>query len=278
MHPENPRRISGILNAIDVLIKANIFDLKTFTHPTFKSFESDPETEMDAWVKEDGDNYRTNYTESILEISRSMIKTAVHDILDGRRCAYVLTRPPGHHASPGIESGFCFENNVWNAVERLLDGGLRRVSIYDWDVHHGDGTERCFRAALARDFDKYNSVRFVSTHAYGRGIYPGTGEPSKDTHIFNCPFEKGTNSAIFLESFHTEVLPFIRDCEVLVISAGYDGHKEDPMGLMKLDTSTYSEMSRHLKELGVPVLFLLEGGYNPKILGDCVRETLFQWV
>jgi acetoin utilization deacetylase AcuC-like enzyme len=177
-----------------------------------------------------------------------------------------------------VESGFCFENNVWIAVERLLEKGTRRISIYDWDVHHGDGTEKCFRTALARDKEKYDSVRFVSTHAYGRGIYPGTGAPSKDKHIFNCPFEKGTSATMFLESFHTEIVPFIKECDILIISAGYDGHKDDPMGLMKLETSTYSEMSRCVKQLGVPVLFLLEGGYNPKILGECVRETLLQWV
>jgi acetoin utilization deacetylase AcuC-like enzyme len=210
-----------------------------------------------------------------------MLASAVHDISKGARCTYVLARPPGHHASEGIESGFCFENNVWTAVESLLALGKRRISIYDWDVHHGDGTERCFRAALDRDAAKYDDIRFVSSHAYGRGIYPGTGAASADKHIINLPFKKGTGAGEFLAAFSKTTLPFMSSCgscDVLIVSAGYDGHREDPMELMKLETTTYSIMSRYFMDLGVPVLFILEGGYNPKVLGECVRETLLQWL
>lgn len=278
MHPENQERINGIMEALDVYIKSDMFTLKTFTHTDFKEFDDDPETPLTDWVTVHGDNYRTKYTDSVLKISRNMIHAAVDDISKGNRCGYVLTRPPGHHASEGIESGFCFENNVWFAVEELLNQGKRKISIYDWDVHHGDGTERCLRSALTKNPVKYDGIRFVSTHAFGRGIYPGTGSLSKDKHIVNLPFKKGANADEFLSEFHTSVLPFLRDCEILVISAGYDGHRDDPMKLMKLETPVYSEMSRHFEELGVPVLFILEGGYDPKILGDCVRETLMQWI
>ncbi len=279
MHPENPKRIKGIVDALDTFIRADALVMKTFSHEDFKAFEDDPETPVDTWCEDEGDNYRTHYTESILKISRDMLAAAVNDILRGARCAYVLTRPPGHHASDGIESGFCFENNVWTAVEALLAAGKRRISIYDWDVHHGDGTERCFRAALERDASKYDDIRFVSSHAYGRSIYPGTGAFSKDKHILNLPFKRGALPDVFLDSFEKETLPFVRDCDVLIVSAGYDGHRMDPMGMMNLETATYSAMSRRFKEeIGVPVLFILEGGYNPKVLGECVRETLMQWM
>lgn len=279
MHPECPQRIAGIIDALDTFLKADTIDIQTFHHEVFIPFAADPEKDPDPWVSEKGDNYRTRYTDSILEISRTMLRTAVSDICtEGKRCAYVLTRPPGHHASAGIESGFCFENNVWTAVEALLARGKRRISIYDWDVHHGDGTERCFRAALARDPAKYDDIRFVSSHAYGRGIYPGTGAASEDKHILNLPFKKGTGVGEFLEAFAKKTLPFVSSCEVLIVSAGYDGHREDPMKLMNLETTTYSIMSRYFMDLGVPVLFILEGGYNPKILGECVRETLLQWL
>jgi acetoin utilization deacetylase AcuC-like enzyme len=279
VHPESPDRIKGIMTALDVFLKAGAAHLRTFTHADFKPFDDDPEKEVDDWVTEDGDNYRTKYTDSILKISREMLVAAVDDIcLRGLHCGFVLNRPPGHHASEGVESGFCFENNVWTAVEALLGHGKRRISIYDWDVHHGDGTERCFRAALKKDAAKYDNIRFVSTHAYGRGIYPGSGAASSDKHILNIPLKKGTLPDTFLNEFETAVFPFVRDCEILIISAGFDAHKEDPMGLMKLETSTYGTMSRRFAGLGVPVLFILEGGYNPKILGDCARETLLQWM
>jgi acetoin utilization deacetylase AcuC-like enzyme len=278
MHPENPKRIKGIIEALDTFIKADAIVMKTFSHEDFKPFEEDPEKPADMWCEDDGDNYRTRYTDSILKISRNMLAAAVEDISKGARCTYVLTRPPGHHASDGIESGFCFENNVWTAVEALLAGGKRRISIYDWDVHHGDGTERCFRAALERDGSKYDDIRFVSSHAYGRGIYPGTGAASADKHIINLPFKKGTDSGKFLDAFKETTLPFVRDCEILIVSAGYDGHRLDPMGMMNLENATYSSMSKRFKDLGVPVLFILEGGYNPEVLGECVRETLMQWM
>lgn len=278
MHPENPTRIKGIIEALDTFVKTDAFVMKTFTHEDFKAFEDDPEMPVNNWSEEEGDNYHTEYTDSILKISRDMLTTAVDDISKGARCAYVLTRPPGHHASEGVEAGFCFENNVWTAVEALLAQGKRRISIYDWDVHHGDGTERSFRAALARDSAKYDDIRFVSSHAYGRGIYPGTGAASEDKHIINMPFKRGTGAAEFLDAFMSKTLPFVRDCDVLIVSAGYDGHRLDPMGLMNLETETFSTMSRRFKELGVPMLFILEGGYNPKVLGECVRETLLQWL
>ncbi len=278
MHPENPKRIKGIIEALDTFIKADAIVMKTFNHEDFKPFEDDPEKPADMWCEDDGDNYRTRYTDSILKISRDMLAAAVDDISKGALCTYVLTRPPGHHASDGIESGFCFENNVWTAVEALLALGKRRISIYDWDVHHGDGTERCFRTALKSDAAKYDDIRFVSSHAYGRGIYPGTGAASADKHIINLPFKTGTDSGKFMEAFTKTTLPFVRDCDIMIVSAGYDGHRDDPMGMMNLETSTYSAMSQRLKELGVPVLFILEGGYNPKVLGECVRETLMQWL
>jgi acetoin utilization deacetylase AcuC-like enzyme len=279
MHPENPSRIAAIVSALDTYHKAGALDRKVFTHPAFKPFDDDPEKTVDEWVSTKGDNYRTRYTDTILDISRTMLVAAAEDVCSGAtRCAYVLTRPPGHHASGGIEAGFCFENNVWNTVEALLAHGKHRISIYDWDVHHGDGTERCLRAALARDPAKYDGVRFVSTHAFGRGIYPGTGAASKDTHILNIPFKKGALSETFMAEFHATVLPFVKDCEVMVVSAGYDGHKNDLMGLMNLETAAYSEMSRSIADLGVPALFILEGGYTPAVLGECVRETLLRWL
>lgn len=279
VHPESPDRILGIMNALDVFLTAGVLHLKPFTHTDFKPFEDNPGKEVDDWNTEDGDNYRTKYTDSILKISRTMLAAAVDDIcLHGQHCGFVLNRPPGHHASEGVESGFCFENNVWMAVEALLAHGKRRISIYDWDVHHGDGTERCFRAALKKDAAKYDDIRFVSTHAYGRGIYPGTGAYSKDKHIINIPFKKGSKPDIFLDTFESVVFPFVNGCDILIISAGFDAHKDDPMGLMNLETATYATMSRRFAGLGVPVLFILEGGYNPKVLGECVRETLLQWM
>jgi len=261
-HPENPLRVENIMAALTPAVKKGAAVLHTFRETSVIGLGPGR-----AWMLDEyGDTYATDGTADVLLTTKEMIVTAV---ADGAGCSFVLCRPPGHHASmrPG---GFCHENNAWFAATEFLKKGLTNICIYDMDAHHGDGTEACVRAGGS-------SVRFVSTHAFGKGVYPGTGAASRDNLVLNVPLTKRTGPSGFLRVLRNDVLPFIGTPDVLIVSAGYDTHAQDPMKLMNLKTKTYGEIGTLLKGLGCPVLFLLEGGYNASILGNCVVETLAPW-
>jgi acetoin utilization deacetylase AcuC-like enzyme len=261
-HPENPLRVENILAALIPAIEKGAAVLHTFRETSVLS----PGTGRAWMLDEHGDTYATDGTEDVLLTTKEMIAASVND---GAKCSFVLCRPPGHHAStrPG---GFCHQNNAWFAATEFMKKGLKNICIYDMDAHHGDGTEACVRAVSA-------GVRFVSTHAFGKGIYPGTGAASRDDCVLNLPLLKKASASSFMRVLRNDVLPFIGKPDVLIVSAGYDTHAQDPMKLMNLKTQTYGDIGLALKGIGCPVLFLLEGGYNTAILGECVVETLTPW-
>ena len=116
-------------------------------------------------------------------------------------------------------------------------------------------------------------------HAYGSGIFPGTGSSKDNTeNILNIPMRCGTHSTEYLNNFTEQALPFLGRPDVIIVSAGYDAHTRDPMMLMNLQTYVFHTMSASLKELKCPVLFVLEGGYNPEVLAECVEATLTPWM
>jgi acetoin utilization deacetylase AcuC-like enzyme len=279
MHPESPRRIEAILAALAPHVDAARLRLNTVWSEDVPTSHPRP---LRSWTLADGDTYKTIYTDDVVRVTNRMLADAVEDLLGGKtRCGFVLCRPPGHHASIRGPAGFCHTNNVWTAANLLLEQGLRRIAIYDWDVHHGDGTQAFVETATG---DKYEKIRFVTTHARGPGIYPGTGAYEKTERVLSIPFRRGATHTAFLKTFHEEVLPFLQagadgePPEIVLVSAGYDGHADDPMELMRLTKDTYRDMSDALRTLGCPVLFVLEGGYQPNALAKCVLETLRPWM
>jgi len=267
-HPESPQRVL----AIQALLNPALFTIRQLTEPISRIEEP---ASSHSWLLEGGDTYCTVYTPILLARGKQMIKEAVRELALGSTfCAFVCIRPPGHHANfEGLSSGFCYQNNVWIAVKELLATGFHSIGIFDWDAHHGDGTEDCVRSA------KDPNIRFASMHAFGPGIFPGTGSVSTD-RILNIPLALGTNSDTYLKHFRTQVVPFLAagKPDILIISAGYDGHEEDPMNLLQLREQTYAHMSHTLQIFDCPVLFLLEGGYNPAVLASCVEATLKPWL
>jgi acetoin utilization deacetylase AcuC-like enzyme len=212
-------------------------------------------------------------------------------------CAFVLIRPPGHHSdNTGSAEGFCHQNNAWIAATLFQAYGLSNITILDWDAHHGDGTESYVKELGTEN----NNIRFCSLHAYGPDVYPGTGAELMTPTLLNVPLPVGTRTRTYMKYFHNIVMPWLnkpgigakasdsnysvgsltsnRIPGVIIVSAGYDGHREDPMELLGLDESAFKEMSAELKKFGCPVLFLLEGGYNPEVLGSCVKATLEPWI
>jgi acetoin utilization deacetylase AcuC-like enzyme len=186
-------------------------------------------------------------------------------------------RPSGHHAEADRAMGFCLFNNVAIAADLAIrELGARRVFILDWDVHHGNGTAEAFR--------RRSDVLFASIHQ--SGIYPGTGSLSDvgsgpgEGYTINLPVPAGSEEDLWLSLLEHIVLPVAAafEPELVLISAGFDAHREDPLASCRLEASSFAEMARHVRgltaQLGVPLGAVLEGGYEPTALAECVRETL----
>lgn len=197
-------------------------------------------------------------------------------LLSGRaQRVFAAVRPPGHHATYHEAMGFCLFNNVAVAAHHALAAGIRRLSIIDFDVHHGNGTQDIF-ANDAR-------VQYVSSHQYP--LYPGTGQRSETGcgNVINIELPSGTSSMAFREWYREQALPPIRSFqpELLLISAGFDGHRLDPLANLNLVAEDYAWLLAEL--LTIPstqgrVLALLEGGYSLTALYECTRafaRTLF---
>ncbi len=186
-------------------------------------------------------------------------------------------RPSGHHAEPDRAMGFCLFDNVAVAAELAIrEHGAERVFIADWDVHHGNGTAEAFRSR--RD------VLFASIHQ--AGIYPGTG-PITDVgsgegegFTINLPVPAGSGEELWLSLLEHIVLPAAAEFrpDLVLVSAGYDAHVDDPLADCTLTTESFAEMSRHVRDfaagLGAPLGVVLEGGYEPTALAESVAATL----
>jgi acetoin utilization deacetylase AcuC-like enzyme len=184
--------------------------------------------------------------------------------------------PPGHHAEPDRAMGFCLFSNVAIAARYLQQNwGLTRVAIVDFDVHHGNGTQAVF--------DSDPSVLFVSLHEHPRTSYPGTGYdweigvgPGRG-YTLNVPFAAGSTTDDYMRLMNAVVVPKVKDFhpEAILVSAGFDAHRDDPLGDIELDDSAYELMTRALVEVadeqcGGRVISILEGGYNLRALARSV--------
>ncbi len=192
--------------------------------------------------------------------------------------AFALCRPPGHHAERDQALGFCLFNNVAIAARYLQkEHGLDKILILDWDVHHGNGSQH--------SFEDDPSVLYVSTHQYpfypGTGAYSETGIGRGEGATLNCPMPAGAGDEQYAQVFVEKILPKIDEFapEFVIISAGFDGHVDDPLANICLSTEFYGWMSARLMEVADKhcegrLISLLEGGYNINKLPLCVDEHL----
>ncbi len=188
-------------------------------------------------------------------------------LMAAQQNGFALVRPPGHHASANSASGFCIFNNMAIVAKYLAYQG-KKVFIFDFDLHHGDGTESLVMG------DK--SIVYFSTHQSDH--YPGTGKHPKK-NCFNFPLKKGTDDEAYIDLLYKELMPRIEDFkpDIIGLSAGFDAYIKDfgyldSRGGMKLTTASYEEIRKIIKPYAH--FAVLEGGYNPESVRDGVKVFL----
>jgi len=197
------------------------------------------------------------------------------DGADGRRTPFSIGRPPGHHAEFDEAMGFCFFNNAAVAAQRAIDRdgtGVDRAVIFDWDVHHGNGTQDIF-------YDQ-EDVFYASAHE--QGLFPGTGDidetggPDARETILNAPLPGGSGDdeyAAFLDKLLAPAMERF-DPDLFIVSAGFDAHRHDPISRMRVSTEGYGYMTNRVRSIAdahdAALAFVLEGGYGLDALSESV--------
>ncbi len=190
--------------------------------------------------------------------------------LETERPSFVLARPPGHHALPERSMGFCLFANAAIAAHYALSlPFINRVAILDWDVHHGNGTQACV--------ESLPTIAYASLHQSPH--YPGTGaahEQGDHNNVLNIPMAAGSTGVDYAQAMESEVIPFLQafQPDILIISAGYDAHQDDPLSETLLTPEDYAHFTQACLELTPRLVFGLEGGYDLQGLADSVVATI----
>lgn len=220
-----------------------------------------------AWV--DGDTAMNRHTLPAALRAAGGATLGVDLVMSDRHhAAFCCVRPPGHHAGRNSAGGFCFFNNVAvGAAHALEHHGLARVAIIDFDVHHGNGTEDIFAG----------DERVLFCSSFQHPFYPGTGADTHQPNVCNLPLPRLTNGASYREAVERVWLPRLEAFapELIMISAGFDGHVEDDMAHFNLVEADYGWITRQIHDLAKRhaherVVSCLEGGYTLSALGRCV--------
>jgi len=193
------------------------------------------------------------------------------------RAGFCGLRPAGHHAERSRAMGFCLFNNVAIAAELAIRRlGVGKVMIIDWDVHHGNGTAEIFR--------RRSDVLFASIHQ--QGLYPGTGSISDvgsgdgTGFTINIPVPRGSDEEVWISVLEHLIVPagIEYDPDLVLISAGFDAHRDDPLGECRLETSSFAQLACHVRDfaaqVGAPLGAVLEGGYALSALAQSVVATV----
>ena len=285
-HPERKERLESILDSIQRIDDISI-DLKeapkaqnkdiNLVHPQSyleEIFEMIPSQGLVGVEKEPyADTLLCpDSKEAILRACGSGI-SASKDLMDGSsKRVFCAVRPPGHHAETNRVNGFCFLNNAAVAARYLQSNyDIKKIAIIDFDVHHGNGTQEIFY--------NDNSVLYGSIHQHP--LFPGTGLESEigAGNVFNAPIEAGTSSEEFLRVFNEKILFNVErfEPEVIIISAGFDAHKRDPLATINLNSEDYFTMTQDI--VGIAnrhskgrVISFLEGGYDLQALSESIQS------
>lgn len=222
------------------------------------------------------DNPISSQTFSAARAAVATALRAADDMLCGAQRSFVIARPPGHHAERVEAMGFCFFNTIACVAEWLREqNGIDRVFIFDFDVHHGNGTQHLF--------EDRDDVYYASMHRYP--FYPGTGAANEigvdkgRGFTKNIPFPEGAGDADYLRAVEDDIVRTIDDYRpnAILLSSGFDAHRRDPLGGMRVSEHAYGEITRRIVETAERhasgrVLSLLEGGYDMEGLAASVDE------
>ena len=310
-HPERPDRIRAIFKAVrdaGLIDSPNPFadfdlDFGLRSEGGAKLLELSPQPAEDRWlltchtpaqiehvdrvcaagggVLDEGDTPVGPNSAEIARLSLGSLLGCCDAVMQGRcRRAFSSARPPGHHAEPHRAMGFCLFSNVAIAARYLQrQYGLERVAIVDFDVHHGNGTQACL--------EDDPTVLFVSLHQDPKTCYPGTGYESEigiragRGFTLNIPLPPGTTDELYLQAIDRRVLPVLDRFkpQVLLLSAGFDAHSDDPLAEMELTEDGFAQITERMVQAASvhcdgKIISALEGGYNLRALGRSVVAHL----
>lgn len=287
-HPESPERLVAILNKLKSTSYFQDLIPVSFEKATAKDIEMIHESDYVDFVFHTIPKQQYGYFDGDTPFSPYSLDAALYAVGAGLKLVdevlshnvqngIALVRPPGHHAENDHAMGFCIFNNVAITAEYLIQKGIKRVFILDWDVHHGNGTQNAFY--------KRKDVFFCSLHQFP--FYPGTGAAHEEGageglgYTLNIPLPRGSGLKEYERAFNEHVIPAIDKFqpEFILVSAGFDAHVKDPLAGMELPTSAYEKFSeiimRKAKEFSHGrVISFLEGGYNLSALADSVEAHL----
>lgn len=274
-HPEQVARLDAVLGALETLelttVKAPMAadDDLLRAHPKSHIENIRAAAPNEGWRSLDADTHMSTGSLAAAYRCAGGAVRAVDAVMAGEaENAFVAIRPPGHHAERETPMGFCFFGNVAIAAKHALDHhGLSRVAIVDFDVHHGNGTQD-----LVEDDAR---ILFCSTHQ--SPLYPGTGaahETGAHNNVMNVPLPDGAGSKLFRDVMERQVLPAVDEFapEFLLISAGFDAHRDDPLAGMNLVEDDFAWVTSQLCDLADQhcqgrIVSALEGGYDLEALG-----------
>jgi acetoin utilization deacetylase AcuC-like enzyme len=277
-HPESPARLAAVIEALEAVdglvrdwreappatraqlrrVHAAPLLAQVLDAPVLGQRRLDPDTAMNA-----------DSAEAALRAAGAVC-AAVDAVLGGETArAFCAVRPPGHHATPAQAMGFCLFNSIAvGAAHALAAHGLQRVAVVDFDVHHGNGTQDIF----------WNEPRVLFASSHQRGIYPGSGAADERGvgNVLNAPLPEGSGGAVFRRAWGERLLPEIDHFrpELILVSAGFDAHRLDPLAGLMLEADDYAWITRELVGLAERhargrLVSSLEGGYSLTALREC---------
>lgn len=280
-HPERPDRLSAVLAALDEARFPDLLRVEAGCASPHELIRVHEQQYVEEILKLRPDPGKLMALDADTIVSTGSVEAALRaaggarDAVDlvmqgDAKSAFVATRPPGHHAEPGRAMGFCLFNNVAVAAHHArAQWGLKRIAVADFDVHHGNGTQA--------EFWNEPELFFASSHQ--SPCYPDTGFPEEQgvaNNIVNVPLPPASGSAEFRRAWSETLLPAIDKFgpELLIISAGFDAHRADPLAQLNLEAEDFSWITGELAKLAQRhcsgrIVSLLEGGYDLGALATC---------
>jgi acetoin utilization deacetylase AcuC-like enzyme len=281
-HPESPARLQHIQQAVarvDWQGRLQPLEAREINRLQFEGIHPDEYLDLldgldpgEGIARVDADTSINRHSLRAARLAAGGAIQAVDEVMTGSADnAFCAVRPPGHHAESSLPMGFCIYNNIALAAEHALAQGAERVAIFDFDVHHGNGTVEIFR--------QRPEVMVCSSFQYP--FYPGRFDDVRAEHIILTPLVAGSGSAAFRKAIERDWIPAVRahKPDLILVSAGFDGHREDPLGGLMLEDDDYAWVSELLVDMarnhcGGHLVSVLEGGYNLQALARCAVSHL----